>query len=708
MFNVVKKTFAYGEHQVTLETGEIARQAGGAVVVSMEETVVLVTVVGAKNAKPGQDFFPLTVDYQEKVYAAGRIPGGFFKREGRPSEKETLTCRLIDRPIRPLFPDGFYNEVQIVATVISLNPEIDSDIPAMIGASAALAISGIPFAGPIGAARVGYINGQYVLCPTLSQLKDSQLDLVVAGTEAAVLMVESEADQLSEEVMLGAVVFGHTEMQKAINAINELVEEAGKPEWDWQAPAKDEALVARLKDLVGAKLEEAYSITSKQARSQRVKELAAEAVAALCSGEEGAPDANTVGNLFFEIEAGIVRGRILSGAPRIDGRDTRTVRPITMRSGVLPRTHGSALFTRGETQALAVATLGTNRDEQIIDALAGEYRDRFMLHYNMPPYATGECGRVGTPKRREIGHGRLAKRALLAVLPKPEDFSYSMRVVSEITESNGSSSMASVCGGCLALMDAGVPLKAHVAGIAMGLIKDGNRFAVLTDILGDEDHLGDMDFKVAGSTTGITALQMDIKIQGITKEIMQVALAQAKDARLHILGLMQEAAAGPREEMSAYAPRLYTFKINPEKIRDVIGKGGAVIRSITEETGTTIDIQDDGTITIAATSGEAAAAARAKIDAITAEVEIGKIYEGTVLKILDFGAIVSVLPGKDGLLHISQIAKERVNKVEDYVKEGQVVRVKVLETDDRGRVKLSMKAVAEEEGGVQQQQQQQQ
>ncbi|WP_028995749.1 polyribonucleotide nucleotidyltransferase [Azonexus hydrophilus] len=708
MFNVVKKTFAYGEHQVTLETGEIARQAGGAVVVSMEETVVLVTVVGAKNAKPGQDFFPLTVDYQEKVYAAGRIPGGFFKREGRPSEKETLTCRLIDRPIRPLFPEGFYNEVQVVATVISLNPEVDSDIPAMIGASAALAISGIPFAGPIGAARVGYINGQYVLCPTLSQLKDSQLDLVVAGTESAVLMVESEADQLSEEVMLGAVVFGHNEMQKAINAINELVEEAGKPEWDWQAPAKDEALVARLKDLVGAKLEEAYSITSKQARSQRVKEISAEAVATLCTGEEGAPDANTVGNLFFELEAGIVRGRILSGQPRIDGRNTRTVRPITMRSGVLPRTHGSALFTRGETQALAVATLGTNRDEQIIDALSGEYRDRFMLHYNMPPYATGECGRVGTPKRREIGHGRLAKRALLAVLPKPEDFSYSMRVVSEITESNGSSSMASVCGGCLALMDAGVPLKAHVAGIAMGLIKEGNRFAVLTDILGDEDHLGDMDFKVAGTTAGITALQMDIKIQGITKEIMQVALAQAQEARLHILNLMQEAAAGPREEMSAYAPRLYTFKINPEKIRDVIGKGGAVIRALTEETGTTIDIQDDGTITIAATSGEAAALARAKIDAITAEVEIGKIYEGTVLKILDFGAIVSVLPGKDGLLHISQIAKERVNKVEDYVKEGQVVRVKVLETDDRGRVKLSMKAVAEEEGAAQQEQQQQQ
>ncbi len=700
MFNVVKKTFAYGDHQVTIETGEVARQASGAVLVTMEETVVLVTVVGAKNAKPGQDFFPLTVDYQEKVYAAGRIPGGFFKREGRPSEKETLTSRLIDRPIRPLFPDGFYNEVQVVATVVSLNPEIDADIPAMIGASAALAISGIPFSGPIGAARVGYLNGQYVLCPTATQLKESQLDLVVAGTEAAVLMVESEAQELPEDVMLGAVVFGHTEMQKAITAINELVEQAGKPEWDWQAPAKDEALVARLKELVGAKLEEAYNITVKQTRSQAVKAIRADAVAALCTGEEGAPDENTVGNLFFEMEAAIVRGRILSGQPRIDGRDTRTVRPITMRSGVLPRTHGSALFTRGETQALAVATLGTNRDEQIIDALAGEYRDRFMLHYNMPPYATGECGRVGSPKRREIGHGRLAKRALLAVLPKPEDFSYSMRVVSEITESNGSSSMASVCGGCLALMDAGVPLKAHVAGIAMGLIKDGNRFAVLTDILGDEDHLGDMDFKVAGTTSGVTALQMDIKIQGITKEIMQVALAQAKEARLHILGLMQASMSGHREEMSAYAPRLYTFKINPEKIRDVIGKGGAVIRAITEETGTTIDINDDGTITIAATSGEAAAAARARIDAITAEVEVGKIYEGTVLKILDFGAIVQVLPGKDGLLHISQIAQERVNKVEDYVKEGQVIRVKVLETDERGRVKLSMKAVAAEEAAA--------
>jgi polyribonucleotide nucleotidyltransferase len=698
MFNVVKKTFAYGDHQVTIETGEIARQAGGAVLVSMEETVVLVTVVAARHAKPGQDFFPLTVDYQEKTYAAGRIPGGFFKREGRPSEKETLTCRLIDRPIRPLFPDGFYNEIQIIATVMSLNPEVDSDIPAMIGASAALAISGVPFNGPIGAARVGYINGEYVLCPTLSQLKNSQLDLVVAGTESAVLMVESECDQLSEEVMLGAVVFGHTESRKAIDAINELVEEAGKPEWDWKPAAKNEPLIARVHELARPEFEAAYNITVKQTRTQAVKEIYARVIAAVTEGVENAPSGSEVMDIMFALEGEIVRGRILSGAPRIDGRDTRTVRPITMRSGVLPRTHGSALFTRGETQALAVATLGTNRDEQIIDALAGEYRDRFMLHYNMPPYATGECGRVGTPKRREIGHGRLAKRALLAVLPKPEDFSYSMRLVSEITESNGSSSMASVCGGCLALLDAGVPLKAHVAGIAMGLIKDGNRFAVLTDILGDEDHLGDMDFKVAGSTTGITALQMDIKIQGITKEIMQVALAQAREARLHILALMQEAAAGPREEMSAYAPRLYTFKINPEKIRDVIGKGGAVIRALTEETGTTIDIQDDGTITIAATSGEAAAAARSRIDAITAEVEIGKIYQGTVLKILDFGAIVSVLPGKDGLLHISQIAQERVNKVEDYVKEGQVVRVKVLETDDRGRVKLSMKAAAAEEG----------
>ena len=693
MFNIAKKTFAYGAHQVTIETGEIARQASGAVMVSVEDTVVLVAVVAAKEAKAGQDFFPLTCDYIEKTYAAGKIPGGFFKREGRPSEKETLTSRLIDRPLRPLFPEGFYNEVQIVATVVSLNPEIDPDIPALIGASAALAISGVPFNGPIGAARVGYIGGQYVLNPTLSQLKDSQLDLVVAGTEAAVLMVESEAQQLSEEVMLGAVVFGHEQMQAAINAINELVEIAGKPEWDWQAAPKDEVLISRLKESVQAKLEEAYSITSKQARSTRVKEIRSEAVQAL------APlgyDEGVVADEFFALEAAIVRGRILSGQPRIDGRNTRTVRPISMRSSVLPRAHGSALFTRGETQALAVATLGTGRDEQVIDALAGEYKDRFMLHYNMPPYATGECGRVGTPKRREIGHGRLAKRALLAVLPSPEDFSYSMRVVSEITESNGSSSMASVCGGCLALMDAGVPLKAHVAGIAMGLIKDGNRFAVLTDILGDEDHLGDMDFKVAGTDTGVTALQMDIKIQGITKEIMAVALAQAHEARLHILGLMKNSVSGHREEMSAYAPRLHTLKINPEKIRDVIGKGGAVIRAITEETGTQIEIQDDGTITIASTSGEAAEAAKKRISDITAEVEVGKIYEGPVTKILDFGALVNLLPGKDGLLHISQIAQERVNAVSDYLQEGQIVRVKVLETDDRGRIKLSMKAAAAE------------
>ncbi len=699
MFNVAKKIFAYGAHQVTLETGEIARQAGGAVMVSVDDTVVLVSVVGAKTAKPGQDFFPLTVDYMEKTYAAGKIPGGFFKREGRASEKETLTSRLIDRPLRPLFPEGFVNEVQVVATVMSLNPEIDPDIPALIGASAALSISGIPFDGPIGAARVGYINGQYVLNPTKTQLQSTQLDLVVAGTQSAVLMVESEAQELSEEIMLGAVVFGHDQMQAAINAINELVDEAGKPEWEWEPAAKNEALIAKLNELVEADLQEAYSITSKQQRSQRVKEIVAKAVDVLTVGD-GAPDANTVKNMLFDIEARIVRGRILSGEPRIDGRNTRTVRPISIRTGVLPRTHGSALFTRGETQALVVATLGTGRDEQVIDALSGEYRDHFMLHYNMPPYATGECGRVGSPKRREIGHGRLAKRALLAVLPKQEDFSYTMRVVSEITESNGSSSMASVCGGSIALMDAGVPLKAHVAGIAMGLIKEGNRFAVLTDILGDEDHLGDMDFKVAGTEGGITALQMDIKIQGITKEIMQVALAQAKEARLHILGEMQHSVTGHREEVSTYAPRLYTMKINAEKIRDVIGKGGAVIRAITEETGTTIDIKEDGTITIASVSGEAANAAKARIEAITADVEVGKVYEGTVLKLLDFGAIVSILPGRDGLLHISQIANERVSQVSDYLKEGQKVRVKVLEADEKGRVRLSMKALTPEEGGA--------
>ena len=699
MFTIAKKSFTYGAHQVTLETGEIGRQAGAVIMVTVDDTVVLVSVVGNKSVKPGQDFFPLTVDYIEKTYAAGRIPGGFFKREGRPSEKETLTSRLIDRPLRPLFPEGFYNEVQVVAMVVSLNPEIDPDIPAIIGASAAMAISGIPFDGPLGAARVGYIDGQYVLNPTLTQLKSSQLNLVVAGTQSAVLMVESEADILSEDVMLGAVVYGHDQMQVVINAINELVEEAGKPEWDWAATAKDEALVAKLNELVEADLQEAFRITSKQQRTHRIREISDKAVEVLTAGDD-APDANTIKNLFFDVEAKIVRSRILGGEPRIDGRDTRTVRPIAIRSSVLPRTHGSALFTRGETQALVIATLGTGRDEQIIDSLAGEYRERFMLHYNVPPYATGECGRVGTPKRREIGHGRLAKRAMIAVLPKPEDFSYTMRVVSEITESNGSSSMASVCGSSLALMDAGVPLKAHVAGIAMGLIKEGNRFAVLTDILGDEDHLGDMDFKVAGTDAGVTALQMDIKIQGITKEIMRVALAQAKEARLHILAQMQSSSAGPREEVSTYAPRLYTMKINPEKIRDVIGKGGAVIRAITEETGTTIDIKEDGTITIASVSGDAADAAKARIEAITADVEVGKIYEGTVLKLLDFGAIVSILPGRDGLLHISQIANERVNAVADYLKEGQKVRVKVLEADEKGRVRLSMKAVSVEEGGI--------
>jgi polyribonucleotide nucleotidyltransferase len=688
----IKKSFAYGAHTVTMETGEVARQASGAVLVNMDDTVILATVVAKDQAKAGQDFFPLTVDYVEKVYAAGRIPGGFFKREGRPSEKETLTSRLIDRPIRPLFPESFYNEVQVIIHVLSSNPEVDPDIPSLIGASAALAISGIPFDGPIGAARVGYINGQYVMCPTLSQLTESQLNLVVAGTASAVLMVESEAQQLSEEVMLGAVVFGHDQMQAAIKAINELVEVAGKPEWNWQAPAKNEPLIAKVAEIAEADLREAYRITSKQARTQKCRDVTKKAIEAICVGD-GAPDSTDVANLIFELEAKIVRTQILNGEPRIDGRDTRTVRPITVRTGVLPRTHGSALFTRGETQALVIATLGTGRDEQIIDALQGEYRDRFMLHYNMPPFATGETGRVGSPKRREIGHGRLAKRAIIAVLPSAEDFGYSMRVVSEITESNGSSSMASVCGGSLALMDAGVPLKAPVAGIAMGLIKDGNRFAVLTDILGDEDHLGDMDFKVAGTDTGVTALQMDIKIQGITKEIMQVALAQAKEARLHILGIMTGAVSGHRQEVSNFAPRMLTIKINPEKIRDVIGKGGATIRALTEETGCVIDIEDDGSVTISSVNADAAQVAKKRIEDITAEVEVGKVYEGPVLRLLDFGAIVQVLPGKDGLLHISQIANERVNAVSDHLKEGQVVKVKVIETDDKGRIRLSMKAL---------------
>jgi len=688
-----KKTLAYGKHQLTLETGEIARQASGAVMVSLDDTVVLVTVVGKKDAKPDQDFFPLTVDYQEKTYAAGKIPGGFFKREGRPSEKETLTCRLIDRPLRPLFPEGFYNEVQIIATVLSSDSEIDSDIPAMIGASAALALSGIPFDGPVAAARVGYVDGQYLLNPTAAELAASQLDLVVAGTDRAVQMVESEAQQLSEEVMLGAVMFGHEQMQAVIQAINEMADAVGAPAWDWVAPAKDEALIARIAELADAELQQAYAIRSKQARTDAVAAIRDKVMAAVITPESAAGQKNHVNDLFSALEAKIVRGQILSGEPRIDGRDTRTVRPITIRNGVLPRTHGSSLFTRGETQAIVVATLGSMRDAQKIDALQGEYTDRFMLHYNFPPYSTGETGRVGTPKRREIGHGRLAKRALVPVLPSEEDFGYAIRVVSEITESNGSSSMASVCGGCLSLLDAGVPLKAHVAGIAMGLIKEGNRFAVLTDILGDEDHLGDMDFKVAGSETGVTALQMDIKINGITREIMQAALTQAREGRMHILGLMKQAMPQARTEVSDFAPRMIKMKINPEKIRDVIGKGGAVIRALTEETGTTIDIDDSGNITIACVSGEAGELARKRIEDIVADVEVGKVYEGPVVKLLDFGALVNVLPGKDGLLHISQIAHERVNAVSDHLKEGQIVKVKVLEVDDKGRMKLSMKVL---------------
>ena len=699
MFNKVTKTFQWGQHTVTMETGEIARQASGAVLVNIDDTVVLATVVGSKIAKAGQDFFPLTVDYIEKTYAAGKIPGSFFKREAKPSELETLTSRLIDRPIRPLFPEGFYNDVHVVIHTISLNPEVDADIAAMIAVSAALAVSGLPFNGPIGAARVGYINGEYVLNPGQTLRKDSQMDLVVAGTESAVLMVESEALQLPEEVMLGAVVFGHEQGKIAIDAIHDLVREGGKPAWDWTAPAKDEALIAKVVELGEAKLRAAYQERNKQVRTLACRTAYADVKAALT--EQGvAFDGVKVEGMLFDIEAGIVRSQILAGEPRIDGRDTRTVRPIEIRSSVLPRTHGSALFTRGETQALVISTLGTERDAQKIDALAGEFEDRFLFHYNMPPFATGEVGRMGSTKRREIGHGRLAKRALAACLPTKEEFPYTIRVVSEITESNGSSSMASVCGGCLSMMDAGVPMKAHVAGIAMGLIKEDNKFAVLTDILGDEDHLGDMDFKVAGTTNGITALQMDIKIQGITKEIMQVALAQAKEARMHILGKMQEALGEAKTEVSSFAPKLYTMKINPEKIRDVIGKGGATIRALTEETGTQINIEEDGTITIAATDGAKAEAAKLRIEQITAEVEIGKVYEGPIVKILEFGALVNLLPGKDGLLHISQIAHERVEKVTDYLQEGQVIKVKVLETDDKGRVKLSMKALTERPAGM--------
>jgi polyribonucleotide nucleotidyltransferase len=692
IFNKVTKTFQWGQNTVTMETGEIARQSTGAVLLDMDGTVVLATVVAKTEGKAGQDFFPLTVDYLEKTYAAGKIPGSFFKREGRPSEFETLTSRLIDRPIRPLFPEGFFNEVHIVVHTLSLNPEVDADIAALIAVSAALSVSGVPFSGPIGAARVGYVNGEYVLNPGQTQRKDSILDLVVAGTESAVLMVESEAQQLSEEIMLGAVVFGHAQGNIAINAIHELVRDAGKPVWDWKAPAKDEPLIAKVGALAKAKLEAAYQIRNKQARTQACRVAYADVMSAL-KADGVVFDAVAVEGMLFDIEAKIVRSQILAGEPRIDGRDTRTVRAIEIRNSVLPRTHGSVLFTRGETQALVVTTLGTERDAQRIDALSGEFEDRFMLHYNMPPFATGETGRVGTPKRREIGHGRLAKRALVALLPTKEEFPYTMRVVSEITESNGSSSMASVCGGCLSLMDAGVPMKAHVAGIAMGLIKEDNRFAVLTDILGDEDHLGDMDFKVAGTTNGITALQMDIKIQGITKEIMQVALAQAKEARMHILGKMQEAMAEAKTEVSNFAPRLFTMRINPEKIRDVIGKGGAVIRALTEETGTQINIDEDGTITIASADPAKAEEAKRRIEQITAEVEIGKVYEGPITKILDFGALVNLLPGKDGLLHISQIAHERVEKVSDYLSEGQIVKVKVMETDEKGRIKLSMKAL---------------
>ena len=696
--NSIKKSIVYGTHKLTLETGEIARQAHGAVMVTMDDTVVLVTVVGAKTAKQGQDFFPLTVDYQERSYAAGRIPGSFFKREGRPSEKEILTSRLIDRPIRPLFPENFYNEVQIVATVLSSDNEVDADIPSMLGASAALVLSGIPFDGPIGAARVGYINGEYVLNPTTTELKQTQLNLVVAGTQQAVLMVESEATELPEETMLGAITYGHQQMQAAIDAINDFADEAGVTAWDWVPPQRDAALAQKIAGLAEADLRAAFRLKQKQVRSETIDNIWKKVFSEVGVDTESGPDAQAVKEACFALESKIVRSEILDGEPRIDGRDTRTVRPITIRNGLLPRTHGSALFTRGETQALVVATLGTGRDEQKIDALQGDYSERFMLHYNMPAYATGETGRVGTPKRREIGHGRLAKRALIAVLPTPEEFGYSLRVVSEITESNGSSSMASVCGGCLALMDAGVPLKSHVAGIAMGLIKEGNRFAVLSDILGDEDHLGDMDFKVAGTEKGITALQMDIKIQGITKDILQAALTQAKEGRMHILGIMKEALPATRSDISEHAPRIIKLKINPEKIRDVIGKGGAVIRALTEETGTTIDITDDGTVMIACINAEGGELARKRIEDITAEVEVGRTYDGTVLKLLDFGAIVSVLPGKDGLLHISQIANERVNNVADHLKEGQVVRVKVLEADDKGRLRLSMKAVTGDAG----------
>jgi polyribonucleotide nucleotidyltransferase len=689
----IKKSFQYGDCTVTIETGELARQADGAVLVSMNDTVVLVTAVGMKKAAPGRDFFPLTVNYQEKTYAAGRIPGGFFKREGRPTEKETLTSRLIDRPIRPLFPEGFTNDVQVVATVISVNAEVDSDIPSLLGASAALAISGMPFLGPIGAARVGYVDGKYILNPSATQLATSKLDLVVAGTEEGVLMVESEAHGLNEEVMLGAVMFGHEQMQVAIKVINELAKEAGKPKWTWSAPEANTELKNAVAASAEANLGAAYMLTEKQQRYAKIGEVKAACVAALAQGDAAKFTAEQVGGELFNLEYRLVRERILDGKPRIDGRDTKTVRGINIRTGLLARTHGSALFTRGETQALVVTTLGTGRDAQIIDGLTGERKEPFMLHYNFPPFSVGETGMMGSPKRREIGHGNLAKRGVKAVMPGIEKFPYVIRVVSEILESNGSSSMASVCGTSLALMDAGVPIKAPVAGVAMGLVKEGSRFQVLTDILGDEDHLGDMDFKVAGTKDGITALQMDIKITSITREIMKVALDQARDGRLHILGEMNKVLSKPRENMSEWAPTIITLKIDPEKIRDVIGKGGAVIRQITEETGTSIDIENDGTVKIASVQGAAGREAQRRIELITADVEVGRVYEGKVARLMDFGAFVTILPGRDGLVHISQISEERVERVGDKLKEGDVVRVKVLEVDRQGRVRLSMRNV---------------
>ncbi|HWU71486.1 MAG TPA: polyribonucleotide nucleotidyltransferase [Pseudoxanthomonas sp.] len=694
----ITKTFQYGKHTVTLEIGEIARQASGAVIVNVDDTVLLVTAVAAKSAREGQDFFPLTVDYVEKFYAGGRIPGGFFKREGRPTEKETLISRLIDRPIRPLFPEDYKNEVQIIAQVISLNPEVDGDIPAMIGASAALSLAGTPFQGPIGAAKVGYKDGQYILNPTASELKESQLELVVAGTSNAVLMVESEAALLSEDVMLGAVTFGHREMQKVINAINELTVEAGTKPSEWVAPAKNTTLIAALKEAVGGQLADAFKIHDKLQRRDAIASIKKDVTEQLAGRLEAEGwDKAELSKEFGELEYRTMRDSVLDTKVRIDGRALDTVRPISVKAGVLPRTHGSALFTRGETQAIVVTTLGTARDGQIIDAIAGEYKENFLFHDNFPPFSVGECGRFGAPKRREIGHGRLAKRGVLAVMPTLEEFPYTIRVVSEITESNGSSSMASVCGSSLALMDAGVPVKAPVAGIAMGLVKEGDRYVVLSDILGDEDHLGDMDFKVAGSAEGISALQMDIKIDGITEEIMKVALAQARAGRLHILGEMSKALTTPRAELSEYAPRLLTIKIHPDKIREVIGKGGATIQGITKETGTQIDIQDDGTIVIASVNAAAAQAAKARIEQITSDVEPGRIYEGKVAKIMDFGAFVTILPGKDGLVHVSQISNERVEKVGDKLKEGDVVKVKVLEVDKQGRIRLSMKAVEEGE-----------